>query len=168
MELRIVLAAFVVLGSALAGRSLAGAARRRASTLKELCEGVRLLKIHMLSLLESTETALSGSPSGILRAVASGMNGGLSAGESWQTQKPGLRKRGGAADCLDETDLRLLDRLFSQLGVSGKEEQQALLQGAIQEFGERADTAREKSAQADRLYLTLSALIGLMLALIVI
>lgn len=122
----------------------------------------------MLGLLESTDMALSGNSSNLLRAVGERMTGGVSASEAWQTVAPELRRRGGAADCLEEGDVQLLDRFFSGLGVSGREEQQLLFEGTIRELEERTEAARGTSVQADRLYLTLSTLIGMMLALIVI
>ncbi len=168
MELRLILALCLVLGSALCGKALADGARRRARTLTALEEGTRRLKIHMTSLFEPVRDALERSDCPLYTLVGSEMEGGLSAGESWLRAQRRASRRGGPIDALDEGDRQLLDRLFARLGQSGREEQEELLDAALRALGQRRDDAAEKARQAERLYLALGLLTGIMLALVVL
>ncbi len=168
MELRLILALCLVLGSALCGKALADGARRRARTLTALEEGTRRLKIHMTSLLEPVRDALERSDCPLYALVGEAMEGGLSAGEGWLRAQRRASRRGGPIDALDEGDRQLLDRLFARLGQSGREEQEALLDAALRGLEERRDEAAGKARQAERLYLTLGLLTGIMLALVVL
>ena len=168
MELRLILALCLVLGSALCGKALADGARRRARTLTALEEGTRRLKIHMTSLFEPVRDALERSDCPLFTLVGEAMEGGLSAGEGWLRAQRRASRRGGPIDALDEGDRQLLDRLFARLGQSGREEQEALLDASAREVARLRDGALKKAGEADRLYVTLGFLIGLMLALIVI
>ena len=71
-------------------------------------------------------------------------------------------------DSLIEADRQILTRLFDSLGQTGREEQDLLLSGVIEALERQQQAAQAKAAEADRLYLSLGLLIGLMLALIVI
>ena len=167
METRIALEACVVLGSTLCGKEAADVTRRRVKTLDALFEGVRVLRVHMTSLFEPVQQALQRSENPLLIEVADGMRDGRGAGEAWRAVKPGAIRRGGAADALQRQDLVTLDTLFSSLGQSGREEQDALLDCALENLARLRESARQRSSEADRLYVSLGLLIGLMLALIV-
>ena len=168
MEVRIALALCVVIASTLCGRALAGAARRRAMLLGQLAEGLKLLRVHMVTLLEPARESLLQSECAALRAVGEAMQDGIGADAAWQTVRKRARRPGGALDALSERDAQLLDRLFASLGVSGREAQDLLIKGAIQTLEEMQLQARAGAAEADRLYVALGVLVGLMLALIVI
>lgn len=168
METRIALAICVVLGSGLSGRAAAQALRRRVQLLEGLAQGLRELRIHMIGMLETVQCALERSGCALLESVARGMSGGRGAGEAWRDARDTLTRRGSPADALRDEDVRVLDRLFGALGQSGREEQTALLDAAIQAVDELWDAARRKCGEADRLYMSLGVLTGLMLALIVI
>lgn len=135
--------------------------------LDEILGGLRLLKINMTNMLEPVRDALSGSGSAVLAQVGAGMAASVSAQESWSQIKRAQRRRGGMLDALNAEELRLLDRLFEHLGESGREAQEVLIRGALDALEPCAEAARHTAVEADRLYLTLGVLIGLMLALII-
>lgn len=168
METRIALASCAVIACALCGRALADSARRRAQTLKVLSEGLRVLHIHMTGMCEPVRNALEHTGNPLFALVAGSMEAGRSAGEAWRAVKPRALRRGGPADALLEKDILPLDRLFEHLGQSGREEQEALLNDVQQIIAGQCEIARSKAGEADRLYVSLGLLLGLMLALILI
>ena len=168
LDTHVALAACVVLGSGLCGRAAAEAVRRRTRTLAELCEGLRALRIRMTGMLESVQCAMSRSNCPLLELVAGGMGEGCSAQEAWQATRRKAIRRGGPADSLSEADLRALDDFFTQLGKSDRQAQEVLLDGTQETLARQLEVARGRAAEADRLYVTLGILVGVMLALIVI
>lgn len=168
METRIALAACVVLGCGLCGRAAAQDVRRRVKLLEALAAGIRTLCIHMTGMLEPVQCAMERSGCPLFTSVAGRMQGGKSAGDAWRECRSNVLRRGGVGDALAGTELEALDRLFDGLGQSGREEQKALLNGALAAIEGQLDDARQRAGQADRLYLSMGLLIGLMLALIVI
>ena len=168
METRIALSACIVLGSALCGRAMADATRRRAKALKALAEGLRVLKIHMTGMLEPVQCALGAANCPLLALVADGMSGGRSAADAWRAVKPGATRRGGPAEALTPPDVHVLDRLFERLGQSGRAEQGTLIMAAIEDVEALRGEADRRAAQTGRLYTSLGFLTGLMIALIVV
>ncbi len=168
MEIRIVLAACVVIGSVLVGKALTGAAHRRVETIRGIMEGLRALRVRMVSMFEPVQHALSDSECPILRQVGRRMGEGKSAGASWMSEKSRLCRAGGAADALTRADIQTLDRLFAHLGESGREAQDILLTESSEEMEHLLDEARKRAGEADRLYVALGLMVGLMLALIVV
>lgn len=168
MDMRLALAACVVIGSTLCGKAAADQLRRRANTLDALAEGLRSLRVHMTGLYEPVQLALERSDCPLFTLVADGMKGGVGAKDAWAAVRRVAIRRGGPADALTERDLGVLDALFTGLGQSGREEQEALLDGAMEALTRLRDAARRKAGEADRLYVSLGLLIGLMLALIVV
>ncbi len=168
MDTRVALAACVVLGSALCGRAAADAVRRRAKTLASLAEGIRALRLQMTGMLEPVQCALSHSSSPLLSMVAEGMTEGTSAGDAWRKVRSAARRRGGPADALNQADVLALDAMFDRLGQSGRESQEALLNAALQTVERQLEGARAHALEADRLYVTIGLLVGVLLALIVL
>ena len=168
METRIALGACIVVGSTLIGRSLTGAARRRAAALRDLLDGTKQLRIHMISMFEPVQNALAQTECKLLEAVGGSMSGGKSAGAAWQAERMKLRRTGGPIDALKASDMQILDGLFAHLGQSGREAQETLLTGTIQALEQQWQAAKARASEADRLYISLGLLVGLMLALIVI
>ena len=157
-----------MLGSTLCGKVAADAVCRRWRVLSALSEDIRNLRIHMTSMLQPMRRALESSGKGLLPLVAEGMSEGCSAGEAWRKVRHGAVQRGGAADSLTEEDLSVLDKLFEQLGQSTREAQEGLIDAALSEIERQRESARIKMAEANRLYVSLGLLIGLMFAIIVI
>lgn len=168
LETRLALAICVALCSTLCGKAAADAVRRRYRVLDLLAEGIQTLRIHMTGMLQPVPCALENAGCEIMTRVAEGMGEGCSAGDAWRAVRDVVARRGGAADALTEDDLDVLDALFSGLGQSGREEQEALLDAAWRRICRLRDEALKKAGEADRLYVSLGLLIGLMLALIVI
>ena len=168
MEMRIAMAACVVLGCGLCGRSAAQAIRRRVRLLESLASGIRALRIHMTGMLEPVRCALESSGCELFSRVAENMREGRDAGDAWRDIRGEVLRRGGPGDALAEPELNAIDRLFDALGQSGREEQAALLDSAVAAVEGQLDGARRRAGEADRLYLSMGLLIGLMLALIVI
>jgi len=168
LETRIALAVCVVLGSTLCGKAAADATRRRYRVLAMLAEDLQTLRIHMTGMLQPVQCALESAGCPLMKRVAEGMREGHSAAEAWQAARGSAMRRGGPADALAADDLAALDALFSQLGQSGREEQEALLGATLETVGRLRDGALKKAGEADRLYVSLGFLVGLMLALIVI
>ncbi len=168
LETRIALAVCVVLGSTLCGKAASDAVRRRYRVLAALAEDLQTLRIHMTGMLMPVQCALEKALCPLLKRVAGAMRQGCSAADAWQAIRGPALRRGGPADALATDDLEALDALFNQLGQSGREEQEALLDASAREVARLRDGALKKAGEADRLYVTLGFLIGLMLALIVI
>lgn len=162
------LAICAVLGSTLCGKAASDAVRRRHRVLAALAEDLQLLRIHMTGMLMPVQCALDRAGCALMRQVAEGMRQGRSAADAWQSVRESALRRGGPADALAAEDIGALDALFGQLGQSGREEQEVLLDAAMQTVGRLRDGALKKAGEADRLYVSLGFLIGLMLALIVI
>ena len=168
MEVRLALALCVVLCGTLCGRSLSEGARRRAAALRGIIEAVRRLRVRMTGMFEPVQGALQRADCPLFAAVAEAMSGGRSAGEAWDGIRAKAGRRGGPAEFLLEADRETLTQLFDGLGQSGREEQDLLLGSALESLEALHAVARAKAGEADRLYVPLGLLIGLMLALIVI
>lgn len=122
----------------------------------------------MTHLLEPVSVALSGSDCPIFERVGKAMVPGTGAETAWRAVLPSERKRGGAIDALMPEDRAVLDALFSHLGESGREEQEAHFDRTISAFDKNLASAEARSREAQRLYTSLGLLTGLMLALIVL
>ena len=168
MQVRIILALALVAGCTLCGKTLAEAARRRVRLLCSLSEGVKLLRTRMMSLFEPVAQLLCQSECPALAQVGNRMDSGRSAAQAWTEVKARTRRQGGQLDALNDGDRQVLDQMFEHLGESGREAQALMLSGAAQALELRCEDARKRAAEADRLYVTLGLLIGMMLALMVI
>ena len=166
MELRLILAAALTLGCTMCGKSLAGAARRRTELLAGLAAGVRSLRLRMISLFEPVRQGLSMSDCPLLVQLSGVMEGGGSAAQAWARIKRKARPPSAVA-CLTDQDRRILDALFDKLGESGRSAQEMLLDGAAKALEAQAADSRREAERAEKLYVTLGLLIGLILALIV-
>lgn len=166
--MRFVLALCVVAACTLCGNAMAAAARRRVRLLEALIQGLKRLRLHMISMFEPVRHALMASDCEILGAVGGNMAPGLSAARAWAATRAAARRKGGALDALDPEDLRALDGMFDQLGESGRDQQDLLIGGACAALERQLEAARRRTAEADRLYVSLGALTGLMIALILL
>ena len=164
--MRFVLALCVVVGCTLCGSAMAGTHRRRVCLLEALLRGIKLLRLHMISMFEPVQQALSATECPMLEGVVAHMKPGMSAKEAWNALRAAEARRG--FDALSPSDLEALDALFGQLGESGRDQQELLLNATLDTLGRNLDSARQRNAEADRLYISLGALTGLMIALIVI
>lgn len=166
MQLRLALAACVVVACAMCGRSLAGAAERRCRILTDLLAALRRLRIEIGSMLEPLQGALIRTDFPLFSAVAQGLKAAESASAAWLLVKERESRRGGSADCLTQHDLAALDRLFENLGESGRESQAEAIGGCIASVEASLIEAKERSEQVGKLYTSLGFLMGLALAVL--
>ena len=166
--MRFVLALCMVAGCTLCGSAMAGAMRRRVRLLEEIIRGLKVLRLHMINMFEPVQSALKASGSAVLEALGEQMTPGVSASEAWARVRQTGCRRGGRIDALAPEDLRTRVELFDQLGESGRDQQDLLLNGACAALDRQLEQARKRTAEAARLYISLGALTGLMIALIVI
>lgn len=166
--MRFVLALCVVTGCTLCGSAMAGAMRRRVRLLEELIRGLKVLRVHMIGMFEPVQSALKASGSAVLEALGEQMTPGVSASEAWTRIRGAGCRRDGRIDALAPEDIRTLGELFDQLGESGRDQQEILLNSACAALDRQLEQVRKRTAEADRLYISLGALTGLMIALIVI
>ena len=168
MGTRVALALCVVASCTLIGKSLAGKARRRVTALKQIADGLRNLRVNVVTMFIPMRDSLLRTDCPLLNMIGERMGEGMSAGEAWMACKPAARRNGGICDALTAADFRILDGVFVKLGQSERETQDNLLSESLRELERSVDAARAKADEADRLYVTLGRLVGLMLALIVI
>ncbi len=166
--MRLALAFCVVVGCGLCGNALSMSARRRVETLTGLIQGVRVLRVHMIRMLEPVSIALTASECPALEQLGRAMKPGDSAGRTWRVVAERETRPGGLMDVLTLEDRRALDTLFNQLGESGREQQDILIASTLEALGKNLSDAEKRAGEAERLYLSLGLLTGLMLALIVI
>jgi stage III sporulation protein AB len=164
MALRLFAAAALSVACALAGRAVAGACVRRASTLGELIDSVRRLEVNMLDKLMPLREALQCGHEA-MRAVADAMQG-CGASGAWHRAKEALLMRGGALDCLACEDVEALCTLFEGLGTSGAAQQRLLIGGAIESLQALKGEADKKAREESKLYSTLGLLAGMSLAIL--
>lgn len=166
--MRLALTLCVVVGCGLCGNALSMSVRRRAETLAALIQGVRVLRVHMIRMLEPVSLALTASECPVLEKVGRAMSPGECAGTAWNRVSARESRRGGLIDALAPEDRHALDGLFDQLGESGRKQQEIILSATLNALGKNLSHAEKKAVEAERLYLSLGLLAGLMLALIVI
>lgn len=168
MEVRLALAALIVVLCGLCGRSLAWAASRRGRLLRETLNALKLLRIQIVNHLEPLERALGQSGSPLFESVARRLGGEGSAAEAWRQTIGEEGRRGKAADSLSKGDLQALERLFDHLGESGRADQNEAIRACIASLELARDEAAEYSARIGRLYTSMGILTGLAIAVLII
>lgn len=166
--MRFILALCVVVGCTLCGKALAGASRRRVELLDQLIQGIRMLRVHMTGMFEPVQHALDRTDCPLLNRIGSDMRAGVSAGSAWAGIQEREQRRGGMIDALTREDRQALDGLFMRLGETGRDAQEVLLSGAVRTLEQNRESARHRAGEAEKLYVSLGMLTGLMLALIVV
>ena len=166
--MRFLLALCAVTGGTLCGSALSGALRRRVMTLESILQGIRVLRLHMIAMFEPVSQALRSSGCALMEELAEGMTPGTSAAQAWANLRDRLRRRGGIMDALAAEDLSALDHLFEALGETGRNQQDVLLSAAQEAMARHLEAARKRAEETDRLYISLGALTGLMVALVVL
>lgn len=166
--MRFVLALCVVAGCTLSGSAMAGAARRRVRLLEALIQGIKRMRPHMIGMFEPVKRALEASLCPPLEAVGRAMGPGVGAAEAWARVRGAESRRGGGIDALTPEDVEIMNGFFDQLGETGRDQQELLLTGVCAALEGNLEAARRRVGEADRLYISLGALTGLMIALILI
>lgn len=168
MELRLVLAAVIVAGCGLCGRSMACSAVRRQRLIGEMLDALRLLRVQIVSMLEPLDRALRQTDLPLFAATADALAGVDRASEAWRAVCARECRRGGAADCLEQGDRDVLDRLFEHLGESGRAAQDAAIRACIEAMEAIHAEAKERAAATGKLYGSVGFLTGLAIAVLII
>lgn len=168
MELRLALAAVIVVGCGLCGRSLAWGFSRRCRLLEEMLEALRMLRIQIVRMLEPLDRALRQCGSPIFARAADELSIAASVHDAWKAICARECRRGGVADSLVRQDLEALDKLFGQLGESGREAQDAAIRACVASLELALDAAHQRAATAGRLYTSVGFLTGLAIAVLMI
>lgn len=168
MELKLALAAVVVVGCGLCGRSLAWSTVRRCRLLEETLEALRMLRIQIVHMLEPMDRALRQCGSTLFARTAEELSHSASVSEAWKAVRAHECRRGGSADSLLQRELDALDKLFGQLGESGREAQDAAIRACVISLETALDGARQRAATTERLYTSVGYLAGLAIAVLMI
>ena len=118
--MRFILGLCVVAGCTLCGSAMAGAQRRRVRLLESVINGLRLLKLHTVSMFEPLPQALGATGCAVLEGVGSQMTPGASAAQAWEGFKKREGRRGGGIDALSPEDVRALDEMGLRKVIVGK------------------------------------------------
>lgn len=160
MRGRLFLCAILIVCGALTGAAAADGRRRRLRTLGRLTEAVRLLCVRMLERAEPLRSALERTGEETFGEIARAMDDLTDASAAWRRVREKLTRRGGALDCLTESDLAALTELFDGLGRSGQAEQRLLLDAALEALKHAQTDARAQMERANRLYPSVGLLVA--------
>lgn len=168
MEFRVALACVVVIGCALCGRSMAGSMIRRNVLAEELISALKVLRVHIVCQLEPVCEALEATGNVLFAQIAERTSDERNVYAAWRDVLCAATKRGGTADALGDRERTALDRLFKQIGASGRDEQDVAIRACISSFEVICEKTAERAATIGRLYTSLGMLIGLALAVLMI
>ena len=157
-----------VASSTMCGHALAGAALRRKKLVAELLTAMRILRIEIASALNSLEYSLKQTDQPLFVLVSENLASSSCVLDAWMTVRNRECVHGGCADCLSPRVLSALDRLFEQLGISGREEQAESVHNCILTLEESYAESKERAAQVGKLYTSLGFLAGLSLSILMI
>ncbi|MBE5772884.1 MAG: hypothetical protein E7337_02985 [Clostridiales bacterium] len=168
MAIRIALAIVIVAGCTMVGKSMSASLRRRVRILGEVIRGTKKLRIHMTGMLETLPQALRKTDCEVFNAISERMEQNISAAAAWKGFRNVECKRGGLLDALSKRDLDILEQLFEYLGTRGSREQEIDLQNAEFALAEQMEGAKLQLSEREKLYVSISFMVGLMLAIVVV
>jgi len=163
------LAAALALTAACAGLGWSAAQRqtRRVKALEALRRAVSRLEEDMLEKRLPLGEALAASGHALfVRAARAG--DGQPPGEALRAAARALSARGGQLDSLTPADMAAIDRLAGGLGRGSAERQRLLLAETAEELAALSANAEKLAAERNRLYVSLGALGGLALAVMLV
>ena len=131
-------------------------------------EALKTLKWHIVSRFEPVQLSLMRSGSDLMETVGRRMETGTSAAAAWMAIKQDRTVGRKWLSAYTEGDTELLDRLFGELGQSGRQAQGDLIDGVQEALRARIRSLETEARAADKLYGPLGLLLGLMLALILL
>lgn len=166
MILKLSLVLSIVICTTMCGRAMSNTMKRRTAFLQSIIQGLRVLSIHMTGMFENIRDSLIVSECFLLQRVGNGMEPGISANESWQKLRGKSDAGNRFIDFLRQEDIRILDRLFEQLGENGREMQKLLIEGTIQNLESVFQIAEKEMRDAEKLYTKIGFLLGLMVAIV--
>ena len=163
------LAAALILTAACAalGWSAALKQTRRAKALRALCHAVSRLKEDMLEKRMPLRDALAASRHPLMTRAARESEA-CEPGEALRMAAASLSMRGGELDSLTREDMAAIERLAGELGQGGAARQRLLLSETEEELCALASGAEKLAAERGRLYVSLGALGGLALAVLMV
>ena len=150
------------------GRALSGARKRRADMLADILAAMRVLRLRMLNSMEPVGVLLRKSELFLFRELGNGLWEGSSLAECWEGMRAAFSKRGHPLDCLTAEDLAIMDLFFSNLGKSGRMEQNNLFASCIARLEEAQSAARNHFTDGAKLYTALGALVGVSICILII
>lgn len=162
------MALFLVVLCYMAGVSVAAASRRRAELLGELEKELKLLGIRIVSRLETVESALSESGTELFVRISYYLREGEEVLNAWKRVCEENASKGKCADCLLDEELKLLNALFSKLGICSREEQCVEIDTCIARIECIRTAAQEQAMERKRLYPSVALLGGLALCIFVL
>lgn len=168
MQLRLVLAMVIVVGSTLCGKSIAHAAERRYRLLFRLLDALRLLRVRIVQSCVPLDDALLSSGISLFSRIAGELDAADSVFDAWRSVKVRSCRRGGEGDCLATREIEALDRFFEQLGESGRAAQDEAIRACIAALELARDEAREQASSTGRLYTSIGFLTGLAIAVLIV
>lgn len=162
-----ILLSVIIVACAASGRTISNVHKRRVEVIAELLAAIRVLRIRMLNSLEPVGILLRKSEAPLFQALGNSLGQGASLSACWEELRAASTRRGKMLDSLTESDLHILDALFMKLGTSGKEEQNALFSMIISHLEEAQEQAKNKNIEAEKLYTTLGALLGIGISVLI-
>lgn len=148
-------------------RALSNERKRRFEALGDLMAAMRVLRLRMLNSMEPLGVLMRKSDAPLFRLLGENMREGDSLEECWNQLRTKARKSAMIAYLNDE-DIRILNRFFESLGKSGREEQSALFAAILGEMEEAHARAKNRFADAAKLYTALGTLVGLGICILIV
>lgn len=168
VEVKLILACAIVIACTLSGRAFADAASRRANTLTELAKALSLLQIQIVHMLQPLNIALQRTENIIFIQIAEKLQDSETVIQAWHAVFKSAAKRGGYADCLHKTEINALNAMFEALGQSVCRGEAALIHGTCEIIEQCRDEAIAENLRSHRLYVSIGALSGLAIAILLI
>jgi len=165
---KFLLLSMILISCTAVGRSLSGARKRRADMLADILAAMRVLRLRMLNSMEPVGVLLRKSELFLFRELGNGLWEGSCLAECWEGMRAAFSRRGNPLDCLSVNDLDIMDVFFSNLGRSGREEQNQLFAACISQLEEAQTAAKNCFSDSVRLYTALGALIGVGICILLI
>lgn len=164
MNLKLTMVLFIIAACALCGYSLAGAANEREKFLSELVAALRRLRIYIVDMIMPVEQALKQTDFPVFSAVAARIEKDRSLFDVWRMMA-GSEK---ILAVISDSERKVLDGLFEQLGESGRNLQDEMLRGCIRALELYAEEAKERAGKVCRLYTSVGFLMGLAITILLI
>lgn len=166
MSLKLMAALCVMVACTMCGRAMAMSAERRYRLLMDTLRAVRALRIQIVCLLEPLERALRQTEFALFERMAEGLAANVSAADAWREARNADRRNG--TEYLADEEVRCLERMFDQLGRSGRDAQEEAMAVCLTALETALTDARERARQVSKLYTSLGFLSGLSIVILII
>lgn len=166
MSLRLVAALCVMAACTMCGRAMAMSAERRYRFLLDTLHAIRALQIQIVHLLEPLERALRQTEFALFVRMAEKLAANVSAADAWREARNA--ERYNTTEYLADEEMRCLDRMFEQLGRSGREAQEEAMAVCLSALESAMTDAQNRAKQVSKLYTSLGFLSGLSIVILII